>query len=78
MPEHRHGSGESTEVCDWNNLSFGAFLGKLDFKLAKHGPFLQTRGVSGAACCFSTMACCSQSGSPCSLHGELAELRTAV
>lgn len=60
------------------SLSFGAFLGKLGFNQAKHGPFSQTRRVSGAACCFSIMACCSQSGRPCSLDGELAELRSAV
>lgn len=59
-------------------LSFGAFLGNLGFNQAEHGPFSETRGVSGAVCCVSIMACCSQSGRPCSLYGKLAEPRTAV
>lgn len=60
------------------SLSFGAFLGKLGFNQAKHGPFSQTRRVSGAACCFSIMARCSRSVRPRSLPRELAELCSAA
>lgn len=60
------------------SLSFGAFLGNLGFNQAEHGPFSETRGVSGAVCCVSITACCSQSGRPCSLYGKLAEPHTAV
>lgn len=59
-------------------LSLGAFLGDLGFNQAERGPFSEPRRVSGAVCCVSITAGCSQSGSLCSLYGKLAEARTAV